>query len=386
MIDAGYSSLTYKGGNKYTGVTYNATSTSQIDFAGVEDLGGGMKADFFFESDINPTTQYNTGVQTLNGYTTAATGTVSATNGATQSNFSSAQAASTWGNGQVKLGLSGAFGYVAFGAVNNASLDFNQFSGPFGTAWGSGYGVTQGTVGNGYGSSAKVRYDNSVRYLTPELTTGLIGSLVYRNKNDVAANSIFSTSTGLQALSGVQELALIYRNGPLNLIAVNQVDDGNGIAGAASAANTAAFTSQGATGFKYTTNSFGGNYTMGAATLYYGHQTMKNDATSSAVSNKTDRYAVKYAVTPVINVMAAYNKLTAADGKTSTVTGLGADYMLSKMTALTFRMDRTTDDAGKLASNQALGSTGIVGAGFAGGVTASDAQRNRTAVGLRMAF
>lgn len=205
-MDASYSNLTYKGGNKYSGVTYNSTSTSQIDFLGVEDLGGGMKADFFFENDINPTTQYNTGVAGLNGIANTSNTLGSTT--AQVSNATSAQAASTWGNGQVKIGLSGAFGYVALGAVNNAGLDWNQMSGPFGTAWGSGYGVTQGTVGNGYGASAKVRYDNSVRYLTPELgVAGLIGSLTYRNKNDVAANTQFSTTTGKQALSGVQELA-----------------------------------------------------------------------------------------------------------------------------------------------------------------------------------
>jgi predicted porin len=382
-FDASLSNLTYKGGNKFSGVTYNSTSTSQITMVGIEDLGGGLKADFNYESDINPTTQYNTGVAGLNGIAATANTVGSAT--PQVANATSGQAASTWGNGQVKVGLGGAFGYVALGAVNNAGLDFNQISGPFGTAWGSGYGVTQAAVGNGFGASAKVRYDNSVRYITPDLIAGLRGSLTYRGKNDVAANTQFSTTTGKQALSGVQELAAIYSNGPLNLIFVNQVDDGNGIAGAATAANTATLTTV-ASGAKYKTNSIGGNYTYGPATVYYGRQTMTND--TSTVDNKTDRFALKYAATPVINVMASYNKLTALNGTTTKVTGIGADYMLSKMTALTFRMDRTDDGAGKLASDQALTSatTSVVGAGFAGGATAADNQRNRTAVGLRMNF
>lgn len=167
---------------------------------------------------------------------------------------------------------------------------------------------------------------------------------------------------------------------------MNLVDDGNGIAGAATAANTATFTPT-ASGAKYTANSFGGNYTYGAATLYYGRQTMKNDTNS--VDNKADRFGIKYAVTPVINVFAAQNKLTNnVAGTTTKVTGFGADYMLSKTTALTFRMDRTDDGAGKLASDQALASstTNVVGAGFPGTATASDNQRNRTAVGLRIGF
>ena len=386
-FDASMSNLQYKGGNKYTGVTYNSTSTSQITMVGVEDLGGGLKADFNFESDINPTTQYNNGVASLNGISTAngsATSTVATANGAAVTNLSGVQAPATWGSGQVKVGIGGSFGYVGFGAINNAALDFNQLTGPFGTAWGSGYGVTQGTVGNGFGSSAKVRYDNSVRYISPSFE-GFRGSYTMRNKNDVAANTQFSSTTGKQALSGVQEIAAFYNNGPLNLVFVNQIDDGNGIAGAATAANTTTLAAT-TTGAKYTTNSLGGNYTLGKATLYYGRQKMKNDTTAD---NQTDRLSVKYALTPVVNVMASYNKLTDnATANTTRVTGLGADYMLSKMTAITFRMDRTNDGAGKLASDQANTSatTNVVGAGFAGTSTASDNQRNRTAVGLRVNF
>jgi len=379
-FDASMSNLQYKGGNKYTGVTYNSTSTSQITMVGVEDLGGGMKADFNFESDINPTTQYNNGVATLNGIANTSNTLGSTT--AQVSNATSAQAPATWGSGQVKVGIGGSFGYVGFGAINNAGLDFNQYTGPFGTAWGSGYGVTQAAVGNGFGSSAKVRYDNSARYISPSFE-GFRVSYTQRNKNDVAANTMFSTTTGKQALSGVQELAGFYNNGPLNLVFVNQIDDGNGIAAAATAANAATFTAV-ASGAKYTTNSLGGNYTLGKATLYYGRQKMKNDTTADV---QTDRLSVKYALTPVVNVMAAYNKLTDnVTANTTKVTGIGADYMLSKMTAITFRMDRTTDGASKLASDQAVtATTNVVGAGFAGS-TASDTQRNRTAVGLRVNF
>jgi len=159
VFDAGYGSLTYKGGNRENTIAYNGTATSQLDFLGVEDLGGGMKADFFFESDINPTTQYNTGAPSLNGvYTVGATGAANAA----PTNTTSAQAASTWGNGQVKLGLRSSIGYIAVGAVNNAGLDANQMTQPFGTAYGSGFGTNWTTVGKGYGTASKVRYDNSL--------------------------------------------------------------------------------------------------------------------------------------------------------------------------------------------------------------------------------
>ena len=385
-FDASFSNLTYKGSNSFTGVTYNSTSTSQITFVGIEDLGGGLKADFNFESDINPSTQYNNGVATFNGIP-AASGTTGTT--AANLNASSAQAPSTWGSGQVKVGIQTSAGYIGLGAINNAALDFNQMTGPFGTAWGSGYGLTQFTVGGGSSSSAKVRYDNSVRYFSPTIS-GVTAGLTYRGKNSSASNTMFSSTTGLQALSAVQELSATYMNGPLNLVFVNQIDDATGIAGTATAANAATFTA--GTGVKYTTNMFGGNYTYGAATLYYGHAQQKNDAATQSTWT-TNRYSIKYAVSPVLNVMFTSNKATkamagdATDGKTTTVTGLGADYMLSKMTAVTFRMDKTQDDIGTMASTQAIAATtGVVGAGFAGTATASDNQRKRTAIGLRVNF
>ena len=388
-FDASYQSLKYKGGNQVTTIGHNSTSTSQITFIGVEDLGGGLTADFNFENDIIPTTMYNAGSVTSNGIVVDNAKTLASPS--TLTNNSSAQAASTWGVGQVKVGIhSTSLGYLGLGAVNNAALDFNQYSGPFGTAWGSGYGVTQATVGNGYGSSAaKVRYDNSVRYLTPTMN-GLTGSLTYRAKNSTAANNMFSTTPGLQAQSGVQELAAIYSQGPLTAIFVNQIDDGAGIAGAATSASTSTL-ALASTG-KYVTNSIGGNYILGKATLYYGYQKMADDGATQA-QQKTARYGVKYAVTPVLNVMATSNKRTfgkagdAADGKATTVMGLGADYMLSKMTAITLRWDKTQDDIGTgLTSTQALSTAGIVGAGFAGTNAASDNTRTRAAVGLRVNF
>ena len=369
-LDVGYGALTYQGGNKFNGVSYNGTTTSQIDFSGVEDLGGGMKADFWFESDINPTTAYNTGVPSFNGLNTSATAQASTVS-------SGVQAASTWGNGQVKVGLGGAFGYVAAGAVNNALLDANQWSSPFGTAYGSGFGITSTASGGGYGSSAKVRYDNSVRYLTPELVSGLRLSLVYRGKNDAPANSDFSSTSGWQALSGVREIAGIYSQGPLNLAYVNQVDDGNGVAGTPLTATTTSGVSSGA---RFSNNTLAVNYTMGATTIYGGLQNVSNDTTTA---NKTSRYGVQY-VMGQWTFKAAYSSLKTATNTQSTVTGFGADYALSKMTSLYVRDEHVNDGAGKLASDLATSAAnGVVAAGYA---TSTDSVRNRLMVGVRTSF
>lgn len=365
-----------------------------MNFVVVQDLGGGMVGDFFFENDINPTTQYNTGVAGLNGnyFTTAAnaaaynsgTATAPAATAAAASdlsktgapiNASGAQAASTWGNGQVKLGLKTAVGYVAVGAVNNAGLDFNQMSGPFGTALGSGYGATQAAVGGGYSTSAKVRYDNSVRYLTPDLLPGLIGSLTYRAKNTMAANNMFSATTGLQALSGVTEIAAIYRNGPLNLIAVQQSDDANGTKDAAG--NLVASAGN------YTNKSIGGNYTAGAATLYAGYQAAKNDTTTN---NKTTRVGIKYAMSPELTLSAAANRLSNASNQVTTVNGIGADYAFNKQTALYFRHEAVSDGAGRVSPTVAQSTTSYVVSAGTAAIATTDISRSRTMVGLRLTF
>jgi len=377
LYDVGYAAITYKGANKVNTVAHNGAGTSQITFVGVQDLGGGIKADFFFENDIIPTSYVtNPGVGTLNGtFTSSASTSVTSTTGV--------QAVSTWGNGQVKAGIGGSFGYVGIGAVNNAALDFNQMSNPFGTAWGGGYGITMATVGSGYGASAKVRYDNSVRYLTPELSAGLKGSLVYRPKNSQAANNMVSTTPGLQGQSGIQELAAIYMNGPLNFTFVNQIDDGNDVKNLMGSAQTAK---------KFTTNSIGGNYTVGKTTVYAAYQTMKNDTAST--NNKAYRYGVKYQVSDQLALSGVSSYVTNASAAKTSLVGLGADYYLSKTVRVYGRYEAVRDDALLLASTESNGGTDAAPttavtattAGFSTGAAFSDHNRTRSMIGLRVDF
>ena len=52
VMDAGIGSINYKG-TSVSGVYNNGSATSQINFRGNHDLGGGMKADFRVETDWN---------------------------------------------------------------------------------------------------------------------------------------------------------------------------------------------------------------------------------------------------------------------------------------------------------------------------------------------
>jgi len=62
LFDAGYQAINYKG-TKVNGIEGNGSATSQLNFRGSEDLGGGLKAEFRLETDFNAvSTNANTGV------------------------------------------------------------------------------------------------------------------------------------------------------------------------------------------------------------------------------------------------------------------------------------------------------------------------------------
>ena len=66
-MDAGIGSINYKG-TSVSGVYNNGSATSQINFRGNHDLGGGMKADFRVETDWNTVTNSgNTGAKNADG-------------------------------------------------------------------------------------------------------------------------------------------------------------------------------------------------------------------------------------------------------------------------------------------------------------------------------
>jgi len=161
-IDAGYQAINLKGG-KSAGITNNGSSTSTIQISGTEDLGGGLKANFKLNSDFNPTT----------------------TNG--NSGGAAAHTASTgsWLNSEQRVGLSGGFGAIDFGVINNGSLAAAGTGTPFGTAVGSGFRSVYSTDSLSVVSSSVVRHDNSVRYQSPNIN-GFTGEYYFSKKNSNA--------------------------------------------------------------------------------------------------------------------------------------------------------------------------------------------------------
>jgi len=299
----------------------------------VEDLGGGLKADFMGVALINA-------VQAQTG------------NGSTVYNNNS-----NVFNDEITLGLQGGFGRVRLGTPNAASHEImSGVMQPFGTAMGSAYmssgvsrfGATTTTLGiNSYfgGASSNgrvVRMEKSVRYDTPVMN-GFSGSYVYAAANGKSATNSSNTN-------GFGELGLRYSQGPLNLAySSSKVEAGATAAAKGPAFATTATTSGGTTTYattwtaaasdltanssvKYTT--MGGNYTIGAATVYYGATTAKGTGVSldTASSNIAVKYALSKTVDLMANVVKVDDKLAANAAKDQSLTGLGVDYKFSNRT------------------------------------------------------
>ena len=341
IFDAGFQAIDYKG-NKVNGIAGNGSSTSQINFRGTEDLGGGLKANFRVETDWN--TAFNR----------ANTGAASVV----ANNVNSA--AGTFGNGEIRGGLSGNFGAVDLGVVNFNGLTSFTTGQPYGTAIGGGYGSI--TRVNAAGDL--VRSDNSVKYTSPSFG-GLNVTLYKANKQTKGANAAdnFSSTFARTDLAGSEEIGVNYANGPLAASFSSLKQDRNGVNTTGTTVDTTSSR----------VNTLGANYAIGAGKVYGLYQT--NKASDSSVDTKYWALSGSYTMGATV-LMASYGELKndaagTYNGKKSKLASLGADYNLSKRTALYARYESIDDKAGVVAVT---------------GFTAANDKRTRTAIGLRHSF
>ena len=362
ILDAGVQQVNYKGaGNTVTGINGNGSSTSQINFRGSEDLGGGMRATFRFETDWNmASNRGNTGAVPTASTTATGTGTPAA---ATYSTTLAGGATSTFGNGEIRVGLSGGFGAVDVGVVNYNTLSTYLTGQPFGTAIGSGFRTF---YVNDAQATSQVRADNSVKYTTP-VFNGFRAVLYKSQRQNAATSANYSTVLGAYDMAGTQEIGLNYGQGPIAASFTQLKQDYNGV----SSGNPT-----------YTINTFGANYTMGAAKLFALYQTNKS---GNLTSNTIDRTAMSVSATYTVGntvLMTQIGQLkengSSAAGLKSKLWAIGADYNLSKRSAIYLRAESIDDQA--KAMNAALNPATIAN-------TTSDANKfARTAIGIRHSF
>jgi len=359
LVDAGYVSYDMKGA-KASGIDRNLTSTSQFNFRVNSDLGGGMRMTWRGETDFVPTSNgANQGTvgNAASGSTVAAVANTGITNGT----------ASTFLNGEQKLALSGSYGELAFGAINNTALAVNGTSQPFGTAIGSGFRATSGAT-----VTAAVRNDNTMQYTTPAFGGGFKLNLINRKAQTTVAssgNANYNASLGAQQQASVVSYAAMYNAGPLNAVITRDVEDATNVNTTTN--GTGALTA----GNRNTYTGLAANYNLGAATVYAGWQV--NKAATSLGAIATDRTNVTFGARYDMGVnsfMGAVQRTTNSLAATSSsLFALGYEYALSKTAAVTARYERIADGAGVAAVT-----------GYAS--TAGNNDRTRMGVGLRVGF
>jgi len=325
VVDASVESV--KGNKSFTRVSSDNLATTRIGFKGVEDLGGGLKANFVLES----------GVKTDTG---------------AFGDTSRAFARGAW------VGLSGGFGEVRLGRQD--SLIGAQIANVIGTQAYDESVVSQSLGGVGYR-----RLDNAVTYLAPKFVPGLTLGAQYTTAADsvTAGNLNAETTYGSNKGRGFG-LVADYNNGPLgaglSYVSVNNDTTGK-------------IDDQGI--FAY------GSYDFGLAKLVGYYEQDKQD-------NKDRRqlYGVRVAVPVVTNFtvtggFAYVRNATAASttfGKdvtndNSKILTLKAQYDLSKRTALYGLLTNVYND-----NNANLAVSGVA--------TSAGKGSRGLAVGVRHAF
>ena len=356
-FDAGYRSTTAGGAPEKTQkvITNNNAYTSQIDFVITEDLGGGVKAIAYGEADFNPAKpNLGNSSTTNNGYWYTG----------------------AFFNSEIYLGLTSATaGTIKLGSPNSEFLLGNAKIQPFGTALGGGYSNTFGRMGTnanvgisgfiGAGETARViRNERTVKYDSPVMNGAQI-VLEYSPGNALGTGTTAtSTSTGTSYASNNNAWAattLNYSNGPLTATYVTgQISAGANKASGFYAPGTTTVDSGLAAGKLGANNSitytmYGGNYVVSPAlTAYVGFTTTKGSNTASnqddAEDSKSSNVALKYTVGQtdfLFNRIQRQSNLAADTVKNpngaSSLTGLGINYNLSKMTSVYGRYEKASN-------------------------------------------
>ena len=328
------------------GVGSNAGTTA-IKISAVTDLGNGLKASFMSETnpgDLGSITQ----------------------DAATTTDVSTQQGG--FNNGESFLGLSGSFGEIRLGSPNNeivtaatgvAAPGFSTGIGStYSTGWsmfnGVGTGatgkvgiVTASTIGTTGVGVRGIRQANTFKYISPSFN-GIKFALGMASK-------VNNGSTTTADSAGFTDMSIRYTNGPLDVMYASLKIDTNTTA----TANTQVGTNVAAAGASYTHSLLGATYTLGSLKLHVGSGGSKSD-TDLYTNTSGTTYGATYTMGN-IDLMA--NLATANDKGTSNndrkITGLGANYNLSKTTRAYLRHDNINYNTASAASGSAVKRTAI---------------------------
>jgi predicted porin len=284
------STSTFAKGNNL--VNEDGLSTGLLGFKGTEDLGGGLKANFVHEMDLDMDT-----------------GTLGVAAGRDST-----------------LGLSGGFGEVRLGRSYTPLFSTIGASDVFGT-------TGAGTVNQFGMANTGVRVSNAFFYTSPDFGGLTVRLMAAQN------NAQTSASVGNAGKTSAQGFSVTYAAGPLRLSAATGTEKGSATnRGDALFGATAAVTA--AADAKYTGSAISAQYDMGVAKIFAGFTTTKDDDSTKVsggeLTMKETNLGVAVPMGALTLMAAVGNNKGSAAGETEKAKGndfaIGATYALSKRT------------------------------------------------------
>lgn len=304
------------GGFSATGLGSSGLSSSALGFRGTEDLGGGLRAGFWFEGDIR-----------------ADNGT-----GGSLARQNTAPSASTNNDGfqfnrRSTLSLEGGFGEIRLGRDFNPVFRNVLGFDPFGTL---GVGASSNLIlnvgGAGIAGASAVRTSNTIQYFTPNFSgfQGIISYAFGEQPSNAAA--------GANKSGNFLGLRLGYAAGPLS-VAYAYAKTDYAAAAAAAGVTPANGAAAGVGRGNYIQNNLGVSYNFGVATAMFQWNTSKMDNYNGPnTAGQTQRDWLLGVNVPVGagNIRASYinSKVDIAGRGTSTQLAIGYVHNLSRRTAL----------------------------------------------------
>ncbi len=347
------------GQDNWSGLNSGGNQTSRLGFRGVEDLGGGLKANFWLEAGIL------------------------ADNGSGKSGYSANEVANDGlaFKRRATVGLSGNFGEVRMGRELTAAYNATSRYDVFGQV---GFGASKLWADNGFTGAdggATQRVSNMVTYLSPEFS-GFRANVNYGFGEDKDAQTgKFSSSASRYMGAGVT-----YDNGPLSL--------GLGLERRNAGTNTAEFIGNPAVfAAEYDVNawSLGGSYNFGVAKLAAAYRNSESKWTDGVLNLKDKQKGYYIGVSAPVGaageVKASYNRYEESVDVAGTPKlkadhfALGYVHNLSKRTALygtyAYIKNKNVDFGGV---------TGNLGATLGSGGLKDSGKQQAIQVGVRHAF
>jgi predicted porin len=344
-----------------TSMSKNGMASSRIQFAGTEDLGGGMTANFTCDTDLTPAAGL--------GYASTA---IATTGGVTTGTTTAASATASLCNRIGLVGAAGGFGRVDLGGDYTPLFRITGIADPFGTNGVASWYNLGGVIARGglvaadvsstfeASSAAGTGGASLVAPMSATATSatggGAIGATTVSSVNAARANNTITYSTpvfnGIQAvymyiLDGVagnattgklgagSSLRVRYDAGPLTLAVGTQ---------SIKVGNTYATTSVDSVA-SLKTNILAGSYDFGVAKATFGYQTQ-------ALSGLKGTDTILGLIVPMgANTIKASYAIKSVDTSDSTgefgakQLGLGFIHALSKRTDVYAQYARVTNDA-----------------------------------------